>query len=59
LLDLSVLLEYILELQIIESTVKKTKETFQYPIIVGSGMIKQGLFPIIQPVLSIPSNPPT
>jgi len=34
-------LEYILGLQIIELTIKKTKETFQQSIMVGSGIIKQ------------------
>ena len=41
--DPSALLEYILGLQIIESTVKKTKETFQWTIMVESGMMKQSL----------------
>ena len=49
----SVLLEYILGLQSIESTNRKTKETFQWPIIAESGMIRQNLLLIIQLVLSI------
>jgi len=40
LLGPSALLEYILELQIVESTNKKTKETFQWPIIAGDRMIR-------------------
>jgi len=47
LLGLSALLEYILGLQIVKSTNKKTKETFQWPIMAGSGMIRQDLLPII------------
>ena len=47
LLDPSALLEYILGLQIIESTVKKTKETFQWSIMVESRIIKQDLLLII------------
>jgi len=52
-------LEYILELQIIESTIEKTKETFQQPIMVESGIIKQSLLSITWPMLFIFSNPPT
>ena len=59
LLDPSTLLEYILGLQILESTVKKTKEIFQWSIIVESRMMKQGPFPITQPVLPISYNLPT
>jgi len=44
LLGPSVPLEYILGLQIIESTIKKTKETFQWPIMVENKMMKQSLF---------------
>jgi len=47
LLGSSISLEYILELQIIELTIKKTKKTFQQSIIIESKMIKQGLLPII------------
>ena len=59
LLDPSTLLEYILGLQILESTVKKTKEIFQWSIIVESRMMKQGSFPITQLVLPISYNLPT
>ena len=43
LLGPSIPLEYILGLQIIESTNKKTKETFQQPVMAGSGIMKQDL----------------
>jgi len=47
LLGPSVPLEYILGLQIIKLTNKKTKETFQQPIMVESRIIRQNLFSII------------
>jgi len=49
-------LKYISGLQIIESTIKKTKEIFQQPIMVESEIIKQGLLLIIQLVFPILSN---